>query len=128
MNFIDANNHLNIDLFFEQLQVVTLKNFFSDLTLQSFDKFFREFFDVRDGMEYKFETGGYSGCLILGESHINWHSFPEDNLLKIDIYSCKDIENKVDNVLEGLYNLMNASYINYSFTKGSKNNVRYQPR
>lgn len=122
-NFNDSNNHLHITVTLDN--PILLKNNFSNLMKVGFEKFFSEFFDVRTSLDYPFETGGYSGVLILGESHVNWHSFPEDHLMKIDIYSCKDIENKISVLFDGLSTLLSTNDIVYKFTKGTENYVRY---
>lgn len=122
-NFNDSNSHLHITVTLDN--PILLKNNFSNLMKVGFEKFFSEFFDVRTSLDYPFETGGYSGVLILGESHVNWHSFPEDRLMKIDIYSCKDIENKISVLFDGLSSLLGTNDIVYKFTKGIENYVRY---
>lgn len=122
-NFNDSNSHLHITVTLDN--PILLKNNFSNLMKVGFEKFFSEFFDVRTSLDYPFETGGYSGVLILGESHVNWHSFPEDHLMKIDIYSCKDIENKISVLFDGLSSLLGTNDIVYKFTKGIENYVRY---
>ena len=121
--FNDSNSHLHITVTLDN--PILLKNNFSNLMKVGFEKFFSEFFDVRTSLDYPFETGGYSGVLILGESHVNWHSFPEDHLMKIDIYSCKDIENKISVLFDGLSSLLGTNDIVYKFTKGIENYVRY---
>ena len=123
--FIDSNNHLNIDITFSVNNTILL-NYFSDLMYSLFNKLFKDFFDIRTGITYPFETGGYSGCLILGESHINWHTFPENGLLKMQIYSCKDIENKVSEVLKELYTVLNPISIEYSFSNNDLKTYSYK--
>ena len=44
---------------------------------------------IMKGESFPFDTGGFSGSFILGESHFNWHSYPESNLLTLDLYHCK---------------------------------------
>ena len=121
--FKDSNSHIQIAVTLPN--AVILNNNFSNLMKMGFENFFSQFFDVRTSLDYPFETGGYSGVLILGESHVNWHSFPEDRLMKIDIYSCKDIENKISVLFDGLSSLLGTNDIVYKFTKGIENYVRY---
>ncbi len=121
--FKDSNSHIQIAVTLPN--AVILNNNFSNLMKMGFENFFSQFFDVRTSLDYPFETGGYSGVLILGESHVNWHSFPEDHLMKIDIYSCKDIENKISVLFDGLSTLLSTNDIVYKFTKGIENYVRY---
>lgn len=37
---------------------------------------------------HEFGNGGYSGVVVLEESHISIHTWPEDNYISIDIYMC----------------------------------------
>lgn len=114
----DANNFLNISLYFTgSRSSIILDRIYSSTFCRRMDDYFKQFFDVKTRIEYPFKTGGFSGCLILGESHVNWHSFPESNLLKIQIYSCKDIENKIKEILDGLYVLLRPISITYNFSK-----------
>ena len=41
---------------------------------------------------FNFPYGGHSGSIILGESHLNWHTYPENDYIVIDIYSCKEYD------------------------------------
>lgn len=114
----DANNFLNISLYFTgSKSSIILDKLFSYKFCCKMEDYFKQFFDVKTYIHYPFKTGGFSGCLILGESHVNWHSFPESNLLKIQIYSCKDIENKIKEILDGLYVLLEPLSIVYDFSK-----------
>ena len=42
----------------------------------------------------KYPTTGLSGFVILYESHISFHTWPEENYVAIDIYSCRDFDGK----------------------------------
>jgi S-adenosylmethionine decarboxylase len=48
------------------------------------------------------EDWGVSGFVIIAESHISIHTFPEHGYLSLDVFSCKDFEYKqaVDYVTE----------------------------
>jgi len=37
---------------------------------------------------HKFHPQGFSGVLIISESHITIHTWPEDNYVGIDIFTC----------------------------------------
>lgn len=37
---------------------------------------------------------GLSGFVILFESHISVHTWPEENFVAMDVYSCKDFDEK----------------------------------
>lgn len=64
----------------------------------------KDYFTIKTEVLYPFEYGGHSGCFILGESHCNWHTYPEDNFLSIDIYSCKGISMQITEDLKTKYN------------------------
>lgn len=44
------------------------------------------------------EDWGVSGIVLIAESHISVHTFPEKNYVSVDIFSCKDfdVESAVD--------------------------------
>lgn len=41
-----------------------------------------------------YPTTGLSGFVILYESHISFHTWPEENYVAIDVYSCRDFSTK----------------------------------
>jgi len=38
------------------------------------------------------DPGGYSGFVIIAESHISLHTFAKKGFVSIDVYSCKDFD------------------------------------
>lgn len=44
-----------------------------------------------DGNDKK-DPGGYSGFVIIAESHISIHTFGKRGFVSIDVYSCKDFD------------------------------------
>jgi S-adenosylmethionine decarboxylase len=38
------------------------------------------------------DPGGYSGFIIIAESHISVHTFDKRGFVSVDIYSCKDFD------------------------------------
>ena len=42
----------------------------------------------------KHEDWGVSGFVIIAESHISVHSFPERHYINIDVFSCKDFDSE----------------------------------
>ena len=40
----------------------------------------------------KKDPGGYSGFVMIQESHISIHTFPKRQFISIDVYSCKNFE------------------------------------
>jgi S-adenosylmethionine decarboxylase len=45
-------------------------------------------FDVLATAGHQFQPQGVSGALVLGESHICWHTWPEKAAMSLDVYSC----------------------------------------
>lgn len=45
---------------------------------------------VMDECVVKFDPQGLTGVIVLAESHISFHSFPEYNLCYLDIFTCTD--------------------------------------
>lgn len=37
---------------------------------------------------------GLSGFVILYESHVSFHTWPEENYIALDVYSCKEFSDK----------------------------------
>ncbi len=42
----------------------------------------------------QYPTTGLSGFVILYESHISFHTWPEERYVAIDVYSCRDFDAK----------------------------------
>lgn len=40
------------------------------------------------------DPGGYSGFVIIQESHFSVHTFPKRGFVSIDVYSCRDFDYK----------------------------------
>jgi len=50
------------------------------------------------GKSDSFDKGGISAIVIIAESHISIHTFPANNYMSVDIFSCKifDIEKAIE--------------------------------
>ncbi|TWI57002.1 adenosylmethionine decarboxylase [Halalkalibacter nanhaiisediminis] len=46
--------------------------------------------EVREVAFHKFAPHGVSGVVIISESHLTFHSFPEHGYASIDVYTCGD--------------------------------------
>jgi S-adenosylmethionine decarboxylase len=46
-----------------------------------------------------FDTGGYTGIVVIAESHISIHTFPQKGFFTMDVYSCSDFSEQVDEIL-----------------------------
>ncbi len=51
----------------------------------------------------KKDPGGYSGFVVIAESHISIHTFDKRGFVSVDIYSCKDFD--VDKAVSDLVKL-----------------------
>jgi S-adenosylmethionine decarboxylase len=61
--------------------------------------------EVREVVFHKFSPLGVSGVVIISESHLTIHSFPEHGYASVDVYTCGDrIDPKVaaDYIAKGL--------------------------
>jgi len=56
------------------------------------------------------DSGGYSGFVMIVESHISIHTFPKKKFVSIDAYTCKDEMNRelVEKYFRDVYNLQDT--------------------
>jgi S-adenosylmethionine decarboxylase len=47
--------------------------------------------DVREVTFHQFNPHGVSGVVVISESHLTIHSFPEHNYASVDVYTCGDM-------------------------------------
>ena len=61
---------------------------------------------------------GYSGWVLIAESHIIFHNYPEDNFITIDIFSCKPFdEQKTIQIIKN--HLKFTEYEHHLFKRGT---------
>lgn len=60
--------------------------------------------EIREVAFHKFAPQGVSGVVIISESHLTIHSFPEHGYASIDVYTCGDLDPTVaaDYIAEAL--------------------------
>lgn len=46
--------------------------------------------DIQEVIFHKFHPQGISGVVVISESHLSIHSFPENRFASIDVYTCGD--------------------------------------
>ncbi|HWO75514.1 MAG TPA: adenosylmethionine decarboxylase [Bacillus sp. (in: firmicutes)] len=83
---------------FEKLNdVVQIEKIFVDAALKSGA-------EVREVAFHKFAPQGVSGVVIISESHLTIHSFPEHGYASIDVYTCGDLDPNIaaDYIAESL--------------------------
>ena len=71
---------------FEKLNnLVEIEQIFVDAALRSGA-------EIREVAFHKFAPQGVSGVVIISESHLTIHSFPEHGYASIDVYTCGDMD------------------------------------
>jgi S-adenosylmethionine decarboxylase len=60
--------------------------------------------EIREVAFHKFAPQGVSGVVIISESHLTIHSFPEHGYASIDVYTCGDLNPNIaaDYIAESL--------------------------
>ena len=46
------------------------------------------------------DPGGISGIVLINESHISIHTFAKRGFFTMDLYSCSNFEDEIDNILK----------------------------
>lgn len=61
--------------------------------------------EIREVAFHKFAPQGVSGVVIISESHLTIHSFPEHGYASIDVYTCGDLDPNIaaDYIAEALH-------------------------
>lgn len=49
---------------------------------------------IKCTVENKEDWDGFSGFVVIAESHISLHTFPQKRFFSMDVYSCKDFDHK----------------------------------
>ena len=65
---------------------------------------------------YQFPGSGVTGTILLAESHIAIHTWPEKNYLTLDIYVCNVSQTNTDKarrLYEHFFNLFNPDFVNH---------------
>ena len=45
------------------------------------------------------DPGGISGVILINESHISLHTFPKRGFFSLDVYSCSNFKNEINNLM-----------------------------
>lgn len=59
----------------------------------------------------KKDPGGWTGFVVIQESHISVHTFPKRGFVTIDVYSCKEFD--TEKALDYLKNLFKPKEVEY---------------
>lgn len=86
-------------------------------------------FEILGELDYSFTPEGCTILLLLSESHISIHTFPEKNHISFDIYTCRQYKNNNEynkifyyliDSLQASYN-SNSTIIDRNFSNTNKN-------
>lgn len=66
------------------------------------------------------DQGGISGFVMIAESHISIHTFPEKNFVSADVYTCRNDMPK-EKILEYLKNAFSLKELEVNFIERGKN-------
>jgi len=77
------------------------------------------------GMD-SFDRGGITGFVILVESHMAIHTFPEDGFASFDIFSCKSFD--VEFAIKTLMEKLGANKVEKNFVTRGKEFTKHYPR
>jgi len=60
----------------------------------------------------RYKEWGYSGVVIIAESHISIHTYPELSYVSIDVYSCREFDkDKVIDTLTKKFHIVNKNVL-----------------
>lgn len=123
--------HLTLDLYQCNKQKISNKEFIRQILMEM-----PEFIGMHrisdpqvteySGREGSFDRGGISGFVLLAESHISIHTFPQDEFASVDIFSCKDFDLKKAQFF--LMDKLEAKKAEKNFIIRGKNFVKHYPR
>ncbi len=69
---------------------------------------------------FQFQPQGVSGVVLLAESHLSFHTWPEHHLVTLDIYTCGEPQH-ADMAFNYIVKHLNPTSIDYKkLTRGSK--------
>lgn len=91
--------HLTLDLYGCNKKVLSDLDFITKILeelpdLIGMHKISEPFILNYNGNPNSFDKGGISAFIIIAESHISIHTFPEQEFVSVDIFSCKDFDIK----------------------------------
>ena len=82
--------------------------------------------DVPSPSPNSFDRGGITGFVILVESHMAIHTFPDDGYASFDIFSCKEFD--IEFAKKTLMDMLGAQKTEQNFMIRGKEFVKHYPR
>ncbi|MAG16155.1 adenosylmethionine decarboxylase [Candidatus Woesearchaeota archaeon] len=82
--------------------------------------------DVPSQGQDSFDQGGVTGFVILVESHMAIHTFPENGYVSFDIFSCKEFDTKY--AADILMKKLGAKKVETNVLKRGREFVKHYPR
>lgn len=123
--------HLTLDLYQCNKQKISNKEFIHQILMEMPEFIGMHRISDPQIMEYpgrdgSFDRGGISAFVLLAESHISIHTFPQDEFASVDIFSCKDFDLKKAQYF--LMERLEAKKAEKNFIIRGKNFVKHYPR
>ena len=109
-NYVSAGKHMICD--FKSIQNKELLNNCNLLKILLKDICRKYDFQILNDMQHIFNPIGCSIIFLLAESHISIHTFPEQNYISFDIYTCRQYnDNSVyEDIYKYIINKLDASF------------------
>jgi len=123
--------HLTLDLYHCSKQKLSNKQFITNI-LEEMPEFIgmhrisEPQVTEYSGREGSFDRGGISAFVLLAESHISIHTFPQDEFASVDIFSCKDFDLKKAQFF--LMEKLEARKVEKNFLIRGKEFVKHYPK
>lgn len=58
-------------------------------------------FNILNFVSHRFKGGGITGIFLLSESHLSYHTYPENNYMSIDLYTCgNNPSNEINKIIK----------------------------
>jgi len=112
--------HLLLDIFLTEPDVLTDKKFTRELFKNIIGEInmkailpitIYQFLSYQNKKKKQTKLGGITAFCLLEESHLSCHTWPEENYVAYDIYSCKNFnEKKVINLLRRVLPVKKINY------------------
>ncbi|AIR87665.1 adenosylmethionine decarboxylase [Pantoea rwandensis] len=83
----DTGHHYVLDIVLENSELLRSENSLKSIFTGILN---RTEFTILGSIFHKFDSGGegVTGVYLLSESHLSFHTYPENNYISIDLYTC----------------------------------------